>query len=68
MLAAGSSEAALAFLEVGAVVLGLGLLARLAASELSPEATFTCILDCCESSSLLRELPHELQLREPTDR
>ena len=30
MLAAGSSEAALAFLEVGAVVLGLGLLARLA--------------------------------------
>nr|NKB41591.1 cation:proton antiporter [Ilumatobacter sp.] len=30
MLAAGSSEAAVAFLEVGAVVLGLGLLARLA--------------------------------------
>jgi monovalent cation:H+ antiporter-2, CPA2 family len=30
MLAAGSPEAALAFLEIGAVVLGLGLLARLA--------------------------------------
>ena len=30
MLAAGSSEAALAFLEVGAVVLGLGILARVA--------------------------------------
>ncbi|MGA9277388.1 cation:proton antiporter, partial [Ilumatobacter sp.] len=30
MLAAGSSEAALAFLEIGAVVLGLALLARLA--------------------------------------
>ena len=30
MFAAGSSEAALAFLEIGAVVLGLGLLARLA--------------------------------------
>lgn len=43
-------------------------LADIVSSRLREGETFTCVLDCCQSSSLLRDLSYEMQLCEPTDR
>ena len=38
---------------------------RLVASRLNQGSTFTCVLDCCESSTLFRNLATELQAPQP---